>query len=88
MAFEHLSYIVAIGAILIAAGISAYAKLAASPDAPLELPWVGLKDGMFSGLRTRIGTLGCLRDMIEDGYRKVCNSLTAQCLSLVMNHER
>jgi hypothetical protein len=73
MAVEQLSYTVAAVVILLAA-VSAYAKLVASSDAPLELPWVGLKDGMFSGLRTRIGTLSGLREMIEDGYHKVCSS--------------
>jgi hypothetical protein len=74
MAVEQLSYTVAGVVILLVAGISAYVKLFALPDAPLELPWVGLKDGMFSSLRTRIGTLSGLRDMIEDGYYKVCGS--------------
>lgn len=76
MVFDQPSYVIAIGALLIAAAISAYAKLAASADAPIALPWVGLKDGMFSGLRTRIGSLGDLRALIEDGYSKVCSSST------------
>ena len=83
MALEQLSYAVTIGAILIAAGISAYTRLAASSDA-LEIPWVGVKNGIFSGLRTRLGTLGSLRVMIEDGYRKVCCSRTLKPVSAIL----
>ncbi len=71
MAFDQLSVVIAGLAILIAVGFTA--QFGGKSDVALELPCVGLKKGVFAGLRTRIGTLGHgLLATLDAGYRKVC----------------
>jgi len=71
MAFDQLSVVLAGLAILLAVGYTA--QLTVKSDVSLDsLPWVGLKTGAFSGLRTRIGSLGAgMLATLEAGYRKV-----------------
>ncbi|PMD30345.1 cytochrome P450 [Hyaloscypha variabilis F] len=70
MAFDQLSVVLAGLAILIAVGYTA--QLTVKSDVGVDsLPWVGLKTGVFGGLRTRIGSLGTgVLAILEAGYRK------------------
>jgi hypothetical protein len=73
MAFDELSVVLAGLAILIAVGYTT--QLTVKSDVALELPWVGLKTGVFAGLRTRIASLGGgLLATMEAGYQKVCTA--------------
>jgi len=71
MAFDQLSVVLAGLAILLAVGYTA--QLTVKSDVGIDsLPWVGLKTGVFAGLRTRIGSLGTgVLATLEAGYRKV-----------------
>jgi hypothetical protein len=71
MVFDQLSVVLAGLAILIAVGYTA--QLSVKSDVGVDsLPWVGLKTGVFAGLRTRIGSLGTgVLATLEAGYRKV-----------------
>jgi hypothetical protein len=71
MAFDQLSVVLAGVAILIAVGYTA--QLTVKSDVGIDsLPWVGLKTGVFAGLRTRVGSLGTgVLATLEAGYRKV-----------------
>jgi hypothetical protein len=70
MAFDQLSVVLAGLAVLIAVGYTA--QLSVKSDVAVELPWVGLKKGVFASLRTRIGSLGNeLLATMDAGYRKV-----------------
>ena len=71
MAFDQLSVVLAGLAILIAVGYTA--QLTVKSDVRIDsLPWVGLKTGVFAGLRTRVGSLGTgVLATLEAGYRKV-----------------
>jgi hypothetical protein len=75
MAFDQLSIVLAGLAILIAVGY--YGQLSVKSDIEIDsLPWVGLKTGVFAGLRTRIGSLGTgVLATLEAGYRNVCTLL-------------
>jgi hypothetical protein len=77
MAFDQLSVVLAGLAILIAVGYTA--QLTVKSDVGVDsLPWVGLKTGVFAGLRTRIGSLGTgVLAILEAGYRKV--GTTSNC---------
>jgi hypothetical protein len=71
MVFDQLSVVLAGLAILIAVGYTAQLTVKSDVDVD-SLPWVGLKSGVFAGLRTRIGSLGTgVLATMEAGYRKV-----------------
>ena len=76
MAFDQLSVVLAGLAIFIAVGY--YGQSTVKSDVRIDsLPWVGLKTGVFAGLRTRIGSLGTgVLATLEAGYRKVCTPLS------------
>jgi hypothetical protein len=73
MAFDQLSVVLAGLVILIAVGFTA--QINVKSDVAPDLPWVGLKKGIFAGVRTRIGSLGNgLLATLDAGYRKVCSA--------------
>ncbi|KAH8686129.1 cytochrome P450 [Tricladium varicosporioides] len=71
MAFDNISLVIAGIVLVIAAGYSTHAKLNATAEFPPQVPSVGLYQGWFAGLRSRLASLssGAL-DVINSGYKE------------------
>lgn len=82
MAFDQLSVVVTVLAILLAVGHAAHSRLGFN-DIPTSLQWVGRKHGFLADLRTRLGSMGTRLSAIGEGYGKVgVFSIPLQTLSL------
>ena len=71
MVFEHPSLVIAVIAIVYASIYNIYWRGTGPPEAPPNLPWVGVREGWFGKWRARISAFGNSIALLEDGYRRV-----------------